>query len=139
MPVFGTKSKRLLAECDHHLVVFFEAVVKLRDCTILCGHRNKINQDIAFANKTSKVQWPNGKHNKIPSLGIDVAPYFKDRAPGKRVSMIRYEVIEFGHYCLGIRDCMNMSHKIRWGGDWDKDNLTLTDNEFIDAFHWELI
>jgi peptidoglycan L-alanyl-D-glutamate endopeptidase CwlK len=139
MPMFSTKSKLLLAECDHHLIAFFDSVIKLRDCTVLCGHRGQKEQDQFYANGTSKVKWPNGKHNKKPSMAVDVAPYFSNRAPGTRISMIRYEVIEFGYYCLGIRDAMNLTRKIRWGGDWDGNFLTLTDNEFIDAFHWEII
>lgn len=135
MPVFSLQSQKKLSECDHHLVLFFNEIIKFRDCTIICGHRNEADQNLAYSTGTSKVKWPDGKHNKTPSEAVDVAPYF----PGRGVSLNKYEVVEFGHYCLGVRDCMNLKDRIRWGGDWDRDFMTLTDNEFLDAFHWEVV
>lgn len=41
---------------------------------VLCGHRGQADQDAAFAAGTSKLKWPRGKHNKMPSLAVDVAP-----------------------------------------------------------------
>ena len=139
MPVFSSQSVKKLSECDHHLSLFFNIIVGMRDCTILCGFRPEEQQNEAFKQGYSKVKYPNSKHNLLPSMGVDVAPYFSDRPKGKRVSLNRYEVVEFGHYCLGVRDCLNLKPKIRWGGDWDRDFLTLTDNEFLDAFHWEIV
>jgi peptidoglycan L-alanyl-D-glutamate endopeptidase CwlK len=47
----------------------------IRDITVLCGHRGKAEQDDAFARKTSKLTWPHSKHNKTPSMAVDIAPY----------------------------------------------------------------
>ena len=135
MPKFSKRSINILDGVDVHLRVLFNTVIDFRDCTILEGFRGKEKQDKYFSEGFSKVQWPNGKHNKNPSLAVDVAPYF----PGRGVSLNKYEVVEFGHYVLGIRDCIRLTNKIRWGGDWDKDWKSLTDNEFLDAFHWEVV
>lgn len=135
MPVFSLHSKELLAQADVHLQVLFNAVIKYRDCSIIEAFRNEEHQNKMFSIGTSKVKWPNSKHNKKPSEAVDVAPYFQ----GRGMSLEKFEVVEFGHYVLGIRDMLNLSKRIRWGGDWDRDFLTLTDNEFLDAFHWEVI
>ena len=42
---------------------------------IVCGHRNKEDQNKAFAEGKSKLKWPKGKHNKLPSQAVDAAPY----------------------------------------------------------------
>ena len=139
MSTFSQKSQNKLNSCDIHLVVFFNSIISLRDCTILCGVRSEEEQDEMFASGNSQLRYPHSKHNSIPSMAVDVAPYFANRAKGKQVSFNRYEVVEFGHYCLGVRDCLNFTDKISWGGDWDQDFLSLTDNEFLDAFHWEVV
>ena len=76
----------------------------------------------------SKVKFPNGKHNKSPSVAVDVAPYpidWKDR------DRFHY----FGGYVLGIAAMMGL--RIRWGGDWDMDTQT-KDNKFDDLVHFEI-
>lgn len=139
MPVFSKRSLKKLNQCDHHLVVFFEAVIKFRDCTILEGRRGRIRQEFLYRAGKSQVRYPVSNHNKLPlSMAVDVAPYFGSREKSKRISFIRSEVIEFGQYCLGIRDALNLKERIRWGGDWDGDYQT-SDERFLDGFHWEVV
>lgn len=140
MPKFNKQSLVKLKECDHHLVILFEAVIKFRDCTILTGSRNQFDQDEAYANGKSKVKFPNSKHNVLPlSYAVDVAPYFADRKPADRISLIYDDVIEFGHYVLGIRDMLGMKTRIRWGGDWNGNYRSFDDENFVDGFHWEVV
>ncbi|MBD3284696.1 hypothetical protein GF395_04650, partial [Candidatus Uhrbacteria bacterium] len=120
MPEFSEESLRRLRTVDHHLQVLFKVVIQHRDCTILEGYRDQVTQNRYYAEGKSQLQWPDGKHNSVPSKAVDVAPFF----PNSGVSMNRLEVVEFGHYVLGVRDCLNMGHKIRWGGDWDGDWLS---------------
>lgn len=54
----------------------------IRDITVLCGHRGKAEQNRAFLDGNSKLDWPHSRHNKTPSLAVDIAPYpidWKDR------------------------------------------------------------
>ena len=128
MPRFSTRSKSRLNTCDEKLVKLFEEVVKGFDCTIIEGHRGQKKQDEAYNKGNSKVKFPNGKHNKSPSLAVDVAPYpidWRDRD--------RFEF--FAGYVLGIASQMGI--KIRWGGDWDMDTKT-KDNKFDDLVHFEI-
>ena len=75
MPSFSENSKIKLNSCHPSLQKIANEAIKQIDFTILCGHRNKIDQLIAFQEGKSKVQWPDSKHNKVPSLAFDIAPY----------------------------------------------------------------
>lgn len=133
MPIFGTRSKEQLATCDEKLQKVAHAVIKIMDFTVLEGHRNKEKQDEAVKKGFSKVKWPTGKHNKTPSLAMDLAPYpidFSNRAKAiARFYLLAGVVMATAHE-LGI--------KLRWGGDWDGD-WDLFDQKFDDLGHFELL
>ena len=128
MPKFSRKSKFKLYTCDKRLVGLFEEVVKKFDCMVLEGHRGQKAQDEAYLKGNSKVRFPNGKHNKSPSIAVDVAPYPIDWEDRDRFHY-------FGGYVLGVAAQMGL--KIRWGGDWDMDTKT-KDNKFDDLVHFEI-
>jgi|TARA_R110002049_G_scaffold57810_1_gene158151 peptidoglycan L-alanyl-D-glutamate endopeptidase CwlK len=128
MPRFGTRSKSRLHTCDGRLIELFNKVVKEFDCTVIEGHRGKDAQNKAYNKGNSKLKFPNGKHNKSPSVAVDVAPYpidWKDR------DRFHY----FGGYVLGIAKSLGLN--IRWGGDWNQDTQT-KDNKFDDLVHFEI-
>jgi len=133
MPNFGQASKNNLSTAHPDLQRLFNEVVKNYDCTVMCGHRNEEDQNKAFHEGRSKVQWPNGKHNKLPSEAVDVAPWFVE-APH-----IRWEDKEkfyhFAGYVQAVADQLKI--KIRWGGNWDSDD-ELHDQTFFDLPHFEL-
>lgn len=133
MPNFGQASKDNLSTAHPDLQRLFNEVVKNYDCTVMCGHRNEEDQNKAFHEGRSKVQWPNGKHNKLPSEAVDVAPWFVE-APH-----IRWEDKEkfyhFAGYVQAVADQLKI--KIRWGGNWDSDD-ELHDQTFFDLPHFEL-
>jgi peptidoglycan LD-endopeptidase CwlK len=57
-------------------------VAGIRDITVVCGHRGRAEQEKAFQAGNSKLTYPHSKHNKLPSLAVDLAPYpidWKDR------------------------------------------------------------
>jgi hypothetical protein len=45
------------------------------DFKILCGHREEKEQNEAFNKGNSKLKWPQSKHNSLPSLAVDIAPF----------------------------------------------------------------
>jgi len=139
MPSYSSKSLAQLATCDHRLKMVFTEVIKYIDCSVVCGHRNKADQDRAAANGVSKTPWPTSKHNSVPSLAIDVVPYpvkwgTEGTADQRRKDLARFYF--FAGYVKSIADNMNI--KIRWGGDWDSD-MDFTDQNFDDLPHFELI
>ena len=117
-----------LKTCDSRLITLFQAVVAGFDCAIICGHRGKEDQNKAFAEGKSKLKFPMGKHNSIPSKAVDAMPFPID---WKDTDRIRY----FAGYVKGVADTLGIP--IRWGGDWDQDT-ELNDNNFNDLVHFEL-
>lgn len=75
MPKFGKKSKERLATCHQDLQDIMNDLIEVMDVSIICGHRGKEEQNKAFNEGNSKLQYPNSKHNKSPSLAVDVVPY----------------------------------------------------------------
>ncbi len=67
-------SKAKLNTCHSDLIMLIEEVAKEHKCAVICGHRNKYDQEQAFYQGNSKAKWGQSKHNKIPSLAVDVVP-----------------------------------------------------------------
>ena len=128
MPRFGKKSKSRLRTCDDELQSLFNEVEKYFDCSVLVGYRGRNEQNTAYESGHSQVEWPNGKHNKNPSVAVDVAPYPIDWDDRERF-------IYFGGFVKGC--AFRMGIPLRWGGDWDNDTK-LSDNKFDDLVHYEL-
>lgn len=135
MPRFSDESFSKLSTCHIDLQTLFYEVVKNFDCTVLEGHRGQADQDKAYADGKSKLKWPNGNHNANPSNAVDVSPYPINWNDTKRFYY-------FAGYVLGVahklKDEGKITHSIRFGGDWDRDN-DLSDQTFNDLVHFELV
>jgi peptidoglycan L-alanyl-D-glutamate endopeptidase CwlK len=122
-----------LATCDLRLQSILNEAIKQIDFVVLEGHRNKEAQEAAFKKGTTKLHWPNGNHNKLPSRAVDIAPYFKD-AP----SIDWKDLPAFGRLMGYIqRIAFEKNIKLRFGLDWDGDFRSM-DESFLDAPHIEL-
>ena len=107
------------------------------DCTIVCGHRNEIAQNLAFAENRSQLKWPNSKHNKWPSNAVDVAPY-----ETSGIDWGKTQSAYFAGHVMGVAKELKrqglIAHDIRCGIDWDRDN-DVDDTKFWDACHFEIV
>lgn len=74
---FGKKSKELLAQLDPRLQCLANLMMSRQkiDFSIICGHRSKCEQNLAFVEGKSKVKFPYSKHNRTPSMAYDRVPY----------------------------------------------------------------
>jgi len=128
MPKFGKTSKFRLGTCEEDLQKLFNEVIKHFDCSVLEGHRGQKEQDKYFNEGKSKLKYPNGRHNAIPSRAVDVIPYPVDWEDTNRM-----------YYFAGIVKglALSMGISIRWGGDWDGDT-EVKDTKFKDLPHFEL-
>lgn len=138
MNSFGKKSMDRLKTCDDQIQKVVLKSVKIFDMSIVFGHRGREAQNKAFLLKYSKVQWPNSKHNKIPSQAIDAIPY-PSGWPDKKSKHYAKQVAAFyamAYTILAVAEMMGV--KLRWGGDWDRDD-DFTDQSFDDLAHFELI
>jgi peptidoglycan L-alanyl-D-glutamate endopeptidase CwlK len=120
MRSFSANSLLTLETCDPRLQKLFREVIKHRDCIIICGHRNKEDQEEAFRQGKSKSHYGQSKHNFYPSCAVDVMPY-----------PINWEDLnglrEFAGFVQGIAAIMGI--EIRWGGHF---------KGFFDGPHYEL-
>lgn len=129
MAKFGTRSNEKLMTVHLDLQRLFREVVKHYDCAVICGRRGEEEQNEYYRTGTSKLKFPQSKHNKTPSLALDVCPYPIDWNDKDRF-------YHFAGLVKGI--AISMEINIRWGGNWDGDN-DLDDQTFFDLPHFELI
>ncbi len=129
MPAFSEHSQAQLDTACRELQYLFEKVIEDYDCTVIQGHRGKDEQDEYFRTGKSRVEWPDSKHNALPSLAVDAAPYPIDWNNRERF-------VAFGSYVRGYARALG--YRIRWGGDWDMDH-ELRDQTFMDLVHFEYL
>ena len=132
MAILGTNSLLQLSTCDPRLQKLAKWAIAFIDFSILEGHRNQQQQDADYAKGVSKLKWPNGNHNKLPSRAFDFAPFpidWSNKATALGRFMLVAGVFWVGAKILGI--------KIRFGWDWNR-NLDPRDESFLDWGHVEL-
>lgn len=128
---FSRQSLQKLDTCTASLQKLFNEVIKDFDCTIVEGYRSKKKQNEYFDTGKSRLCYPNGKHNRHPSQAVDVAPYLNGS-----VSWDMRHCLYFAGVVMGIAKMMDI--KVRWGGDWNRNNEPITDQSFQDLVHYEL-
>lgn len=130
---WGKRSKEVYATLDPVLQDIVDYVLhEVADISLIKGHRNQREQDEAFRKGTSQLKWPHGKHNSLPSTAVDLQPYpppEDDKRLWAALGYIAGAAIEYAK---------SVNVELRWGFDWDRDG-DLTDNEFMDGFHLELV
>ena len=130
---YGYNSEQNLNTCDDRLVLVFRRALELglMDISIIQGRRGKSEQNRYFTLGKSQVQWPNSKHNFIPSKAVDAAPYINGASGDYKHCIHLAGIILTVAKYEGIR--------MRWGGNWDMDSEPVTDQEFQDLWHYELL
>ncbi len=129
MPQFSAISAARLASCDARLAAVFNHVITIADCSILEGHRGEAAQNAALAAGRTQLGWPKSKHNRLPSLAVDAAPYPIDWADRERFHL-------FAGLVLGVAAGQGL--RLRWGGDW-AGHFRPAANRFDDLPHFEII
>jgi peptidoglycan L-alanyl-D-glutamate endopeptidase CwlK len=125
----GARSRERLAQADLALFLIVSEAVRIMDLTVLESHRPKERQNALFRQGASKVQWPNSKHNTLPSKAVDIAPWpvdWNDRESFCLLAGVMFAVAS------------RYGFKLRWGGDWNRDGRT-ADESFRDYGHFELL
>jgi len=135
MPQYSIISSNRLRTAHPLLQHLFNEVIKKVDILIACGYRGEEEQNKAYDLGRSKIRYPLGKHNSLPSLAVDIYPY-----PYNWVLPECHTNIKKFYYVSGIIKAISWQLEIpvRWGGDWDSDN-DLFDQNFYDLPHWQLI
>lgn len=73
---WGKASAERLSQCDLRLQTLCNRMLARSQCdlTILCGFRDKEEQESAFNRGDSKAHFGQSKHNFYPSKAVDLAP-----------------------------------------------------------------
>ena len=135
MRKWGKQSKKVRSELCENLQHYMDrALNEVADISLLCGHRNAVEQNKAYYGEPqrSKLPWPKGKHNNLPSTAVDFQPYplpDDERKLWGSLAYVAGRVIQ-----MAAEDGVT----IRWGGDWNY-NGDLTDQTFDDLFHLEIV
>jgi len=108
---FSKTSQDKLNTCHPDLIRLMEVALKTSpmDFSIICGHRGEKEQNEAVKAGTSKLDYPHGKHNKLPSLAVDIAPYPIDWNDLQRFADLAKHIKKTAN---------NLDISIWWGGDW---------------------
>lgn len=144
---FGKRSMNKLNTCHRDLIKIHELSISrsLLDYSIIEGNRSIERQQKLFKDGKSKIDGitKKGKHNLIPSEATDIMIYHSD---SKIRKMIAFDIASLCFIAGIIQSCADelynkgeISHKIRWGGNWDMDGVIIKDQSFNDLVHFELI
>lgn len=140
MPYFSNRSKDRLASCHVDLQTIFNEVIKYWDCAIVEGHRSEERQNKLFEAGKTQLRFPASKHNELPSVAVDVVPYFKGAVFGSGLKE-KLDMAFFAGFVISIAQNLlatgKISHQLRWGGDWNN-NHSVQDTNFLDMPHFEL-
>lgn len=146
MANWSSKSRARLDTCHHDLQTLANAVLEIHDCSVFEGYRDEETQNKYFNAGTSKVQFPNGKHNVQPSMAIDLAPYKAGMDPYDMENVLYFAGIVMAVAASLYADG-RMTHKLRWGGNWSTKadaafafDVTKPNGRkgFFDGIHFEL-
>ena len=126
MPKFGKKSKANLKGVNKDLVKVLNEAIKLHDFSVLEGLRGISKQKDLMASGFSMTM----KSKHLDGDAVDIAPYPIEWEDELRFCYLAGLMIGISHM-MGI--------KIRWGGDWDRDGVILSDQTFNDLPHFEVV
>ena len=136
MNSWGEESTKQRSTCDPRLNEIGDVVLYIKDHSVVKGHRGQEEQHQAFINGNSKLDWPNGNHNALPSTAADVKSYpFPVLDDDGGDSAQREEQLYLLGLYKGVATIMEIP--LRTGADWDRDG-EIVDNGFDDFFHVEI-
>lgn len=139
---FGHTSTLQKATChqDLQLIVDTSIQITVVDFGISEGHRSKTLQLEYFQKGLSDkdgITDPS-KHNYMPSLALDFYAFVNGKA-----SYDPEHLSYLAGLFHGVAEMLlaqgKISHRLRWGGNWDQDGEILLDQEFDDRPHIELV
>lgn len=127
---FSQWSLDRLNTCDKRLQEIALEAITIIDFKVLEGHRSKARQKELYESGKSKLDAGLSKHNLDPSMAFDLVPHPIDWTDSKRF-------IHLAGIIIGIAKSKGI--EIRWGGNWDQDNIIIDDQNFDDLGHFEIV
>jgi peptidoglycan L-alanyl-D-glutamate endopeptidase CwlK len=128
MPKFSVASRIRLAQAHPDIQQVMNEAIKTYDFSVICGYRNKVDQEKAYQAGNSKAHFLQSPHNYKPSVAVDIVPYpldWNDLDAFKKL----------GAHIMATAKKLHVS--LRWGADWNMNGRT-DDEKFRDFPHFEL-
>lgn len=135
--MLSDSSREKLKQCHPLLQDLVNKASKFIPLVVVCGFRGESEQNKAYEEGKSKVKFPDSKHNKQPSLAVDLAIL----SYGNKICWTNDDQFRFlggvltGIYYQNVETFNFFGFKLRWGGDWDGD----FDASDWDPGHFELV
>ncbi len=141
---FAKSSIKRLEEANEDLRIICYTVKERSgiDFDVSCSYRSIFDQNKVFKAGKSTIDGINnrGKHNTKPAEAVDIYCYTdKGGKASYTVHQMSYLAGVFQAVSEELYESGITSHKIRWGGNWDSDGVLITDQEFDDLPHFEII
>jgi peptidoglycan L-alanyl-D-glutamate endopeptidase CwlK len=142
----GTSSLEKLSTCHLDMVKIISLAIRRSrvDFGITEGNRPIARQKELYDQGKSQIDGikKKGKHNYNPSLALDYYIYHPDLQARRKLAYDKCSLT----YVAAIMVCCaeelyeagEITHKLRWGGNWDKDGIIIHDQSFDDLCHVEL-
>lgn len=154
--VFGATSNKRKETCHIDLQKVLDLAISRSniDFGIAEGHRPvKVQQEYYAIGRTKDLHKKPitnidgvtklGKHNYTPSLAADLYIWHNDKPTRLKIA---YDNVHLAYIMGLIHSCAEellakgeISHRIRWGGNWNGDGVLVYDQSFDDLPHIELI
>ena len=154
--VFGENSNRKKETCHKDLQKILDLAISRSniDFGIAEGHRPvSVQQEYYAIGRTKDLHKKpitnvdglikKGKHNYQPSLAADLFIWHPDKKTRQKIA---YDNVHLSYIMGIIWSCAaellekgEITHRLRWGGNWDNDQELIYDQSFDDLPHIELI
>ncbi len=155
---FSDKSAAVLSTCKKDIQTVFNEVIRISkvDFSNIYGVRADELQIALYAKGRTApgsivtncdgIIKKSAHQEKVPGEGggaLDIAIYTADPKYKKEA---RYDEVHLA-YIAGIVDAVvdkllaegKITHRMRWGGNWDGDGIIMLDQNLQDLCHWEEI
>jgi peptidoglycan L-alanyl-D-glutamate endopeptidase CwlK len=108
----------------------------IMDFSLIESIRSKEKQNKYFMDGRSKLPWPKGNHNVEHegelAKALDIVPCINGKLSWKRVHCLTLSGII-------LAAAVEEGIKLRWGGNWDMDGEPITDQDYQDLVHYEVV
>ena len=135
---WGEKSKEVLSEIHPALARVANMALNMGiiDIALVCGKREKKEQNKKYKEGLSEKKFPDSKHNLQPGEkhvdAFDAYPFVNGE--------VSYNPVHCAVMATLFKVCARLTGiKIRWGGNWDMDAEPVTDQALDDLGHFERV
>lgn len=140
---YSQSSEEALLTAHPFLRTLFQGLLPLHDHTVVWGYRGEKDQNRLYREGKSTKEWGESKHNiwlgesSPDAPAVDIYPHVDGRMVTGDKKGDAAQLVYFSGIVIGRAESLGIP--IRWGGNWDMDDIIVTDQTFNDLGHYELM